>query len=188
MQRQVTPELLVRHAASGRTSSAHMTLPQRGINPESRAQGTVDDGSTTETSDEDLDAFRPEASKRQQSLKPAIEKSSSSRSSSPEPAHNARQDPSPKPKGMLGRIGGAPKPTISPNEPKLGQIRGTNKSGKSPMPASKSPEPRSRLVKQPGSPPSPRETSQERANKKREQLKRELEEKSKLGVKKKRKF
>lgn len=43
-------------------------------------------------------------------------------------------------------------------------------------------------VKKPASPAPDRETSQERADRNRERLKRELEEKSKVAVKKKRKF
>lgn len=50
------------------------------------------------------------------------------------------------------------------------------------------PERRSRTVQQTPEPSPPRETSQERANKKREQLKRELESKSQAATKKKRRF
>ena len=52
----------------------------------------------------------------------------------------------------------------------------------------KEPERRSRTLEQPPEPPSPRETSRERVNRKREQLKRELERKGQAGSKKKRRF
>ena len=45
-----------------------------------------------------------------------------------------------------------------------------------------------RTVQRPQEPSPPRETSQERANRKREQLKRELDKKSQAGPKKKRRF
>lgn len=47
---------------------------------------------------------------------------------------------------------------------------------------------RSRTLQQPPEPALPRESSQERANRKREQLKRELESKSQAATKKKRRF
>ncbi len=50
------------------------------------------------------------------------------------------------------------------------------------------PETRGRTAQQPLEPSPPRETSQERANRKREQLKRELESKSQAAAKKKRRF
>lgn len=49
-------------------------------------------------------------------------------------------------------------------------------------------ERRGRAVQQPPEPSPPRETSQERANRKREQLKRDLESKSRASTKKKRRF
>ena len=55
-------------------------------------------------------------------------------------------------------------------------------------PKSTGPERKSRTVQQPPEPLPPRETSQERANRKREQLKRELENKSQAAIKKKRRF
>ncbi|KAI4129712.1 MAG: hypothetical protein LQ338_002096 [Usnochroma carphineum] len=165
-----------------------MTLPQRGTNPQTREKETADDGSTTETSDEDFDTKQPQPRESQHNPRTRSEESSSSASSSPEPAGKTRQNLPPRPKGVLGRIGGASKPTVSPSKHKLGQIGGTSASARSPKPASKSPEPKSRLSKQPESPPSPRGSNRERADEKREQLKRELEEKSKHGTKKKRKF
>ena len=55
-------------------------------------------------------------------------------------------------------------------------------------PSSMEPERRSRTAEQPREPSPPRETSQERADRKRAQLKRELENKSHAAVKKKRRF
>ncbi|KAL9011369.1 MAG: hypothetical protein Q9173_003778 [Seirophora scorigena] len=172
----------------GLNAPSTVSLPQRGIGSPKKKHGPVDDGSTTEASDDDLDQGQPKPSNSPPKVKPAIEGSSSSGSSSPEPADRPRQDPLSRPKGVLGNIGGASKPSVSPGKPKIGHITGANTSIKSSMPAAKSPAPKGSVAKQPKTPPSPRETSQERADKKREQLKRELEEKSKLGVKKKRKF
>ena len=55
-------------------------------------------------------------------------------------------------------------------------------------PTSMEPERRGRTAEQPPEPSPPRETSQERADRKRAQLKRELENKSHTAVKKKRRF
>ena len=55
-------------------------------------------------------------------------------------------------------------------------------------PTSREPERRGRTAEQPPEPSPPRETSQERADRKRAQLKRELENKSHTAVKKKRRF
>ncbi|KAL8916401.1 MAG: hypothetical protein Q9208_008548 [Pyrenodesmia sp. 3 TL-2023] len=187
-QRQITPDPLDRTSLSGRTSSAQMILPQRGINAQTKTQESADDGSTTGASDEDLEPVQLKPKERRQNLKPTSEQDSSSQSSSPEPARDTRGSPSSTARGVLGRIGGPSKPSVPPTKPKLGQIGGTTKREKSPMPVSKSPEPRGRPLKQPESPLSPVETSRERADRKREQLKRELEEKSRLGAKKKRKF
>lgn len=165
-----------------------MKLPQRGINAQTKAQESADDGSTTGASDDDLEPVHLKPSERRQSLGTKSEEGSSSQSSSPEPARDTKIYPSPRVKGVLGRIGGPSKPSVSPSKPKLGQVGGSTKHTEPPIPASRSPEPRGRPLKQPESPPSPRETSRERADRKREQLKRELEEKSKLGAKKKRKF
>ncbi|KAL8907785.1 MAG: hypothetical protein Q9207_001188 [Kuettlingeria erythrocarpa] len=187
-QRQTTPDGLVRPSLGGRTSSAQMTLPQRGINAQAKARESADDGSTTGASDDDLEPVHLKPRARRQSLIIKSQEGSSSQSSSPEPARDTKIYPSPKVKGVLGRIGGPSKPSLSPSKPKLGQIGDTTKLTQRPIPTSRSPEPRGRPPKQPESPPSPRETSRERADRKREQLKRELEEKSKLGAKKKRKF
>ncbi|KAI4117900.1 MAG: hypothetical protein LQ345_001963 [Seirophora villosa] len=187
--RQSTPEPILGSVSGSLNAHTTVSLPQRGLGSPKKKQGPVDDGSTTEASDDDLDPGQSKPSNSPQEVKPTIERSSSSGSSSPEPAHRPRQDPLSKPKGVLGNIGGASKPSVSPGKPKIGHIGGVPTTNvPSLMPASKSPAPKSSVAKQPRTPPSPRETSQERADKKREQLKRELEEKSKLGVKKKRKF
>ncbi|KAL8763909.1 MAG: hypothetical protein Q9184_000352 [Pyrenodesmia sp. 2 TL-2023] len=187
-QKQTTPDRLVRPSLSGRTLSAQMTLLQRGTKAQTKTQELADDGSTTGASDEDLESLQLKPKERRQALKTTSEDDSSSQSSSPEPARDTRGNLSPKARGVLGRIGGPSKPIVPPSKPKLGQIGGTAKDGKPPVPVTQSPEPRGRPLKQPESPPSPRETSRERADRKREQLKRELEEKSRLGAKKKRKF
>ena len=106
--------------------------------------------------------------------------------------------PTPKPK--LGKIGG---------KGKLGKVGGTvsvssqNESAASNKPhdpvspvgetrdkvaAPNTFERRGRTIEQPPEPSPSRETSQERANRKREQLKRELESKSQATTRKKRKF
>ena len=110
--------------------------------------------------------------------------------------------PVPTPKPKLGKIGG---------KCKLGKVGGTGSvysqnEGTAPRmqedplspkqetkdrivaPKSMDPMMRGRTVRQPPEPSPLRETSQERANRKRAQLKRELENKSQAAIKKKRKF
>ena len=101
----------------------------------------------------------------------------------------------------LGKIGGKSKPgKLGGTEPDFGQNEGSASKTEDPVspkwgardqtsaPRPLEPERRSRTVQQPPEPSSPRETSRERANRKREQLKRELENKSQAGSKKKRRF
>ncbi len=124
--------------------------------------------------------------------------------------------PVPKSKQRLGKIGGKRKdsspetPMLPTSKPKLGTIGGKGKLGKiggttskkqeasvsskqeardeNATPKPVEPEGRGRTAQQPPEPSPPRETSQERANRKREQLKRELESKSQAAIKKKRRF
>lgn len=108
--------------------------------------------------------------------------------------------PTSKPK--LGKIGGGGKLAKVHG---IGPVSGQNEDAASDMPedpvspkrevrdrtaAPKTlePEKRGRTVQQPSERSPPRETSQERANRKREQLKRELESKSQAATKKKRRF
>lgn len=123
---------------------------------------------------------------------------------SPSPSRSAEEAHKPR-KAKLGQIGGrkkeaSPSPSVSGNEApvspnaikrKLGAIGNRQKSphGEITAAAAGEEEPRGRSVKvdKERTPP-PRETSEERAEKKRLQLKRELEEKAKAPVKKKRKF
>ena len=110
----------------------------------------------------------------------------------------------PKPKkGKLGQIGGKkreatpPAPASeheatasqTPAKRKLGVIGGRNKTALEENRAVEKDEPRGRSVKpEKETTPPPRETSEERAEKKRRDLKRDLEAKAKAPVKKKRKF
>ncbi|KAL8937442.1 MAG: hypothetical protein Q9211_003687 [Gyalolechia sp. 1 TL-2023] len=183
---QPTPADLGEPTAKGHPASTKMTLPQRESNPVSTAPETTSDGSTTETSDDDLDSVPPKARESEESSKPVVEHNNSS--SNGTSVGKSSQHQSLKPKGMLGRIGGAPKPSLPSSKPKLGRIGRMGNTARPQKPESKSPEPRARSPVQKGSSSPLRETSQERADKKREQLKRELEEKSRLGAKKKRKF
>ena len=144
----------------------------------------MDGDSTTDTSDEDLDSMQT-GRKPQESMEPLGQPSSSSDSDSPNPPSEPRKRTPPKSTPLLGRIGGASKPIISPTKPKLGQVGGMGKTSKRPSDAG--PDGSAQPAKHTKSPSLPRETSPERADRKREQLKRELEEKSKV-VKKKRKF
>ncbi|KAL9006850.1 MAG: hypothetical protein Q9188_000381 [Gyalolechia gomerana] len=188
-QRQPTPADLDGPTTKGHPPSTKMTLLQRESNPHTTAQETTSDGSTTETSDDDLDPIPPKAPESEQPSKPVVEhNTSSSSASSPEPVGKSSQHQSPKLRGTLGRIGGTSKPSLPSSKPKLGKIGGISDTARPLKPEFKSPEPRGRSPVQKRSPSSPRETSQERADKKREQLKRELAEKSRLGAKKKRKF
>ncbi|KAL9595619.1 MAG: hypothetical protein Q9219_006325 [cf. Caloplaca sp. 3 TL-2023] len=187
-QEKSTPSSL--HDTTGREHlmPMKMTLTQRDSNPVDLAPATANDSSTTETSDEDLDIAKQGVSKTQQPTKQAKDNSSSSSSCSPEPAAKSSQRLSPKFKGVLGRIGGGSKPSMPPSKPVIGRIGGAKTRESFPEPKPKSPEQRGRPRTEERSSSPIRETSQERADKKREQLKRELEEKSKLGAKKKRKF
>lgn len=110
-----------------------------------------------------------------------------------------------KPKGILGKIGGRVKrekeselkdspATIKEHVPEdkssIGYVSPESRQLTQPPPAVTSREllqPQS-SPSLPPPPPTPRETSQERANNKREDLKRQLESKSNANVKKKRKF
>ncbi|KAL8730969.1 MAG: hypothetical protein Q9181_004482 [Wetmoreana brouardii] len=190
-QRQATPDRLNHATASGHPSPRKLKLPQRESNPKSSAAAEtgVDSGANTNdsdshTEDDDLDELQPTTQRKQESDRP----NSSSESHSPEPASSTSKVTSPKPRAILGRIGGVAKPVVSPHKPKLGHVGGMNEPAKPSKLPSKSPEPRGRPEMQTRSPSPIRETSQERADRKREALKRELEEKSKVGVKKKRKF
>ena len=123
---------------------------------------------------------------------------------SPKPVLNDKKsDNATKPKPRLGKIGGndnAGKANMSPvmgSPVKAAQSYETNVKGQSDLnnrserqSFRKSPEPvtRGRASAQARSPLTPRETSQERANRKRKELKRELESKVQTGSKKKRKF
>lgn len=109
-----------------------------------------------------------------------------------------------KPKGILGKIGGRAKrekesevkdspATVKANMPEdnntIGYVSQGGRQLTRPLPTTVT----SRTISQPQSSPPPpppphRETSQERANKKREELKRQLDSKSNANVKKKRKF
>ncbi|KAL8700496.1 MAG: hypothetical protein Q9201_005420 [Fulgogasparrea decipioides] len=190
-QRQATPDRLSHATASGHPSPRTMTLPQRESSPKfSAAAGTGADSeanindSDSHTEDGDLDELQPKMQRKQE----GDGSSSSTESHSPEPASSTSKVTSPKPRTMLGRIGGAAKPVVSPQKPKLGHVGGMNEPARPSNPTSKSPEIRGRPQMQTNSPSPIPETSQERADRKREALKRELEEKSKVGVKKKRKF
>ncbi|KAI4227076.1 MAG: hypothetical protein L6R36_002695 [Xanthoria steineri] len=165
-------------------SPKEMVLPQRGSSFQDHSPKTMDGDSTTDTSDEDVDSMRTRH-KPQEGMEPLGQPSSSSDSHSPKPPSEPRKRTPPKSTPLLGRIGGASKPTISPTKPKLGQVGGMGKTSKGPSDAG--PDGSAQPAKRTKSPSLPRETSPERADRKREQLKRELEEKSKV-VKKKRKF
>ena len=119
--------------------------------------------------------------------------------------------------GGKGKDSSPDAPTIPTSKPKLGKIGGKGKGGGVELvssqnksaawkrqedianskqkatdllaaPMSMEPERRGRTAEQPPEPSPPRETSQERADRKRAQLKRELESKSHAAVKKKRRF
>lgn len=120
--------------------------------------------------------------------------------------------------GSKGRDSSSEPPVIPISKPKLGKIGGIGKLGKSSgtksvstqnedtasnrpkdsvspkreardqVDSPKESEKRGRMVQDAPEPSPPRETSHDRANRKREQLKRELENKSQAATKKKRKF
>ncbi|KXH57668.1 hypothetical protein CNYM01_07392 [Colletotrichum nymphaeae SA-01] len=147
-------------------------------------------GSDTETASEDESAVsvvevspppKPAASKIKGGLG-RIGGGRASRSKTPE---------SPK-KGALGRIGGDRQPTKSPEPSKktgLGRIgRGTRPS-KTPEPKTEDAETRGRPTADEEPSAKPRETSQERADRKRDELQQEIQKKATSGpARKKRKF
>ena len=108
-----------------------------------------------------------------------------------------------KPKPRIGKIGGKNNPHTKSSKPALAspaKLAGPMRTKVNTKPDSDRTNERESIVKaseparagrvtvQPRSPSPIRETSQERANRKREQLKHELESKGQAGAKKKRKF
>ncbi|KAL8759139.1 MAG: hypothetical protein Q9199_000959 [Rusavskia elegans] len=165
-------------------SPGEMVLPHRGSSFQDSSPKTMDGDSTTDTSDDDHDSMQRRP-KGRESMKPIEQPSSSSDSNSSEPPAEPRKKTPPQSMPLLGRIGGASQLTMSPTKPKLGQVGGIGTTAKGSSDARSGGS--AQATKHTNSPSLPRETSPERADKKREQLKRELEEKSKV-VKKKRKF
>ena len=121
--------------------------------------------------------------------------------SSPDKGHHTMADnPSlPTSKARLGKIGGRSKadvvehqqsPAISTaaSPTKAGKVDAKSESEDHATSLHDEQQPTSRTTAQDSSPVLHRETSQERADKKRAQLKRELEAKSQAGTKKKRRF
>ena len=119
-----------------------------------------------------------------------VEKQTDSADQAQEESRAPQVSPS-KPKSNLGKIGGLRKadkhteadaatvkadvPRVPVSSKEASQTASTSERGRETMKKSTSPQPE-------------RETSQERADRNRERLKRELVEKSKVAVKKKRKF
>ncbi|KAL8814569.1 MAG: hypothetical protein Q9223_006215 [Gallowayella weberi] len=184
-QAKATPGVCSSPTEERQSSLEQIALPQRS-NPQYSSPKTLNADSTTDTSDDDLDVKQPIPQTRDDISKLVKPSSSSSSSNSPESAREASMLESPKPKTTLGRIGGISKASISPGKPKLGQIGGVAKPIE--MQSEVSTLRATELPKRSKSPILTRESSPERANRKREELKRELESKGKNGIKKKRKF
>lgn len=120
----------------------------------------------------------------------------------PSQSESPKSPEMPKSKGKLGRIGGKTNPEkrrelkdkpISGRLPVLDDTSratsvDTESKKKEQAPRETASAAVGRILTQPRASVTPRETSQERANNKREQLKRQLETKSNATVKKKRKF
>ena len=107
-----------------------------------------------------------------------------------EVGHGSHALPS-KPKGKLGKIGGqrnADKRTEEQTATEHVATSSASVSAKGALYAASTSERGRESIKKSVSPAPERETSQERADRNRERLKRELEVKSKVAVKKKRKF
>ena len=190
-QRHPTPGHLKRHAVGNSRSPEKITLPRREGNHKTRPLVEKADGSGSDTvgkesdTDDDLDSIQPTAGEKPL---PANQENSS-RSPSPAPRSSSPEVPTEKRKGTLGRIGGGGKQSSSPRKPSLGHIGATKKSVEPVKIPSESPEPAKGRGSSTDKSTSPtKETSQERADRKREMLKRQLEEKSRVSVKKKRKF
>ncbi|KAL8877453.1 MAG: hypothetical protein Q9198_004538 [Flavoplaca austrocitrina] len=159
-----------------RLSREAVSLSQKENSLQDLSPKTMDGDSTTDTSDDDLDSKQIKG-RDQVSVQPIEKSSSSSNSNSPEPRTEPRNDTLPKSMPLLGRIGGTSEQTISPTKPKLGQVGGIAMISKKPSDVHREGGVQPRIDTK--SPSLPRETSPERADRKREQLKRELEEKSK---------
>ncbi|KAL8808204.1 MAG: hypothetical protein Q9182_000268 [Xanthomendoza sp. 2 TL-2023] len=180
-----TPSVCSSPTKERQSSLEQIALPQRS-NPQYSSPKTLNADSTTDTSDDELDVKQPSPQTKGESSKLVKSSSSSSSSNSPAPAREASMLESPKSKTVLGRIGGVSKANTSPSKPKLGQVGGVVK----PIPTQSEASTlrATELPKRSKSPILTRESSPERANRKREELKRDLEDKGKIGVKKRRKF
>ncbi|KAL8713329.1 MAG: hypothetical protein Q9220_002528 [cf. Caloplaca sp. 1 TL-2023] len=179
------------HPVKPSTSPKQIVLPERGSNSKASTPETLTGDSSLDASDDDLNSMQPVDKNKKPGSVPVSRRSSTSSASttsSPEPSRVASKQTSLKPEGVLGKLGGDSGPESPPKKPKLGQIGGLKPLDK---PLNLPPNPserKGRPEKKSKSPSPPRETSQERADKKREELKRQLEEKSRTGVKKKRRF
>ncbi|KAL8969954.1 MAG: hypothetical protein Q9183_001749 [Haloplaca sp. 2 TL-2023] len=186
-QRQPTPDRLKRHAVGKNRLPENITLPRRESNHKTKPpvenadeSGTDIIGKESDTEDDDdLDSMKPTAREKQLPAK----QENASQSPSSAPRSSSPEVPIAKPKGALGRIGGGGKQSSSPSKPSLGHIGAAKKSVEPVKMKSQSPEPARGWGSSTHKSSTPtKETSQERADRKREMLKRQLEEKSRAVI------
>ncbi|KAK1990274.1 XLF-domain-containing protein [Colletotrichum falcatum] len=183
------PESNARPSRLGTIGKRHQPMPTRSSPP---AQALEPDGSATETeSDEDATASLPEASSPPQRAGPQSGTKGSKRGLGlvGDAARGSRAPDSPR-KGVLGRIGGASRSPEAPKAIGLGRIGGGARSVKTPEPTDTTVvEERGRSRVDTTLHEKPRETSQERADRKRDELQKDLQRKAAAGpARKKRKF
>ncbi|GJC90015.1 hypothetical protein ColLi_12853 [Colletotrichum liriopes] len=184
------PEHKAQPSRLGTIGKRHQPMPARTSSPP-KAPGPG--GSETETeSDEDVTASLAEASSPPQhaETQPGTKNFQGGFGLTGGEAGSKTPD-SPR-KGALGRSGGQSGRSKSPEPPKrigLGRIGGGARPFKTPEPTGTETEERGRLRVDTKLPEKPRETSQERADRKRNELQKELQKKAASGpARKKRKF
>ncbi|KAK1977419.1 XRCC4-like factor-domain-containing protein [Colletotrichum cereale] len=169
----------------------HQPMPTRTSSP---PQALEPEGSETETeSDEDATASLAEASSPPQCAgqQPGTKGPKRGLGLIGDEARGSKTPDSPR-KGALSRIGGDSAPSRSPEPPKtvgLGRIGGGARPVKTPGPTATVAEERGRSRVDTTLHEKPREISQERANRKRDELQKDLQRKAASGpARKKRKF
>ncbi|KAK2046215.1 XLF-domain-containing protein [Colletotrichum somersetense] len=175
----------------GTIGKRHQPMPTRTSSP---PQALEPEGSETETeSDEDATASIAEASSPLQRAGPisGTKDAKTNLGTIGDEARGSNAVDSPR-KGALGRIGGESARSKSPEAPKrtgLGRIGGGARPVKTPEPTAIAAEERGRSRVDTTVREKPRETSRERADRKRDELQKDLQRKAAAGpARKKRKF
>ncbi|GKT42893.1 uncharacterized protein ColSpa_03074 [Colletotrichum spaethianum] len=185
------PEHKAQPSRLGTIGKRHQPMPTRAPSPPKVPEP---EGSETETeSDEDATASLAEASSPPQhvELQSGTKGPKTGLGVIGGEARGSKAPDSPR-KGALDRIGGDSKHSKSPEPPKrngLGRIGGDARALKTPEPTAPATGERGRPREDTNLHEKPRETSQERADRKRDELQKELQKKAASGpARKKRKF